>query len=189
MQNLLEMTRLEAGAVQVHTEWQPLEEVVGAALTRLEAQMLGRPLTIQLPAELPLVPLDSVLIEQVLLNLLDNALKYTPPGSPLALTAWATAEAVTVEVADRGPGLPPGEEQRIFEKFYRVRGSAQPSGTGLGLTICRGLVEAHGGQMWAANRPGGGTVVRFTLPLTGTPPSVVPEEATSEDHLPAARER
>ena len=189
VQNLLEMTRLEAGAVQVHTEWQPLEEVVGAALTRLEAQMLGRPLTIQLPADLPLVPLDSVLIEQVLLNLLDNALKYTPPGSPLALTAWATAEAVTVEVADRGPGLPPGEEQRIFEKFYRVQGSAQPSGTGLGLTICRGLVEAHGGQMWAANRPGGGTVVRFTLPLTGTPPSVVPEEATSEDHLPAPSER
>ena len=189
VQNLLEMTRLEAGAVQVHKEWQPLEEVVGAALTRLAAQMLDRPLTIHLPADLPLVPLDSVLIEQVLLNLLDNALKYTSPGSPLALTAWATAEAVIVEMADRGPGLPPGDEQRIFEKFYRVPGPAQPSGTGLGLTICRGLVEAHGGQMWAANRPGGGTVVRFTLPLTGTPPAVVPEDATSEAHLPASHQR
>ena len=145
--------------------------------------MGDRPLTIQLPADLPLVPLDSVLIEQVLLNLLENALKYTPPGSPLTLTAWATAEAVTVEVADQGPGLPPGEESRIFEKFYRVPGPVQASGAGLGLTICRGLVEAHGGQMWAANRPGGGLVVRFTLPLTGTPPAVALDEGLTEDHL------
>jgi two-component system sensor histidine kinase KdpD len=130
-----------------------------------------------------------VLIEQVLLNLLDNAIKYTPPGSPIALTAWATEEAVTVEVADRGPGLPPGEEQRIFDKFYRVQRPAQPSGTGLGLTICRGLVEAHGGQMWAANRPGGGTVVCFTLPLTGTPPAVAPEEVMTGDHLSPASDR
>ena len=177
--NLLDMTRLEAGAVQVHKEWQPLEEVVGAALTRLEAQLHDRPLTTHLPAGLLLVPLDSVLIEQVLLNLLDNAIKYTPPGSPIALAAWATEDAVTVEVADRGPGLPPGEEQRIFDKFYRVQRTAMPSGTGLGLTICRGMVEAHGGHMWAENRPSGGTVVRFTLPLTGTPPYVAPEGATA----------
>jgi two-component system sensor histidine kinase KdpD len=184
--NLLDMTRLEAGAMQVHKEWQPLEEVVGAALTRLEAQLRDHPLTTHLPADLPLVPLDSVLIEQVLINLLDNTLKYTPPGSPITLTAWATADAVTVEVADQGPGLPPGEEQRIFDKFYRVQRPAQPSGTGLGLTISRGLVEVHGGQMWAENRPGGGLVVRFTLPLTGTPPSVAPEEDMAADHLPAS---
>ena len=187
--NLLDMTRLEAGAIQVHKEWQPLEEVVGAALTRLEAQLHDRPLTTHFPADLLLVPLDSVLIEQVLLNLLDNAVKYTPPGSPIALTAWATEDAVTVEVADRGPGLPPGEEQRIFDKFYRVPRPPMPSGTGLGLTICRGMVEAHGGQMWAENRPGGGTVVRFTLPLTGTPPSVAPEEETTGDHLSTSSER
>jgi two-component system, OmpR family, sensor histidine kinase KdpD len=184
--NLLDMTRLEAGAIQVHKEWQPLEEVVGAALTRLEAQLHDHPLTTHLPADLSLVPLDSVLIEQVLINVLDNAIKYTPPGSPLSLTAWATADAITVEVADRGPGLPPGEEQRIFDKFYRVQRPAMPSGTGLGLTISRGLVEAHGGQMWAENLPGGGTVVRFTLPLTGTPPSMTPEEAMTGDHLPAS---
>jgi two-component system sensor histidine kinase KdpD len=184
--NLLDMTRLEAGALQVHKEWQPLEEVIGAALTRLEVPLRDRPLTTHLPADLPLVPLDSVLIEQVLVNLLDNALKYTPPGSPLSLTAWATADAVTVEVADRGPGLPPGEEQHIFDKFYRVPRLTQPGGSGLGLTISRGLVEAHGGRMWADNRPGGGLAVRFTLPLTGTPPAVVPEEDMTADHLPAS---
>ena len=180
--NLLEMTRLEAGAVQVHKEWQPLEEVVGAALTRLEEQLHDRPLTTHLPADLPLVPLDSVLIEQVLINLLDNAMRYTPPGSPIALMAWATVDTVTVEVADRGPGLPPGEEQRIFDKFYRVKRADMPSGTGLGLTICRGIIEAHGGRIWAENRPRGGTVVRFTLPLAGTPPYVAPEDDTTGDH-------
>jgi two-component system sensor histidine kinase KdpD len=176
------MTRLESGAIQVHKEWQPLEEVVGAALTRLEAQLGDRPLTTHLPADLPLVPLDSVLIEQVLINVLDNAVKYTPSGSPITLSAWAAEGAVTVEVADQGPGLAPGEEQSIFEKFYRVPRAALPSGAGLGLTICRGIVAAHGGRMWAENRPGGGAAVRFTLPLTGTPPQMPPEDDTTADH-------
>jgi two-component system sensor histidine kinase KdpD len=187
--NLLEMTRIESGAIQVHKEWQPLEEVVGAALTRLEAQLGDRPLTTHLPADLPLVPLDSVLIEQVLMNVLDNAVKYTPPGSPITLSAWATEGAVTVEVADQGPGLPPGEEQHIFEKFYRVPRAALPSGAGLGLTICRGIVAAHGGRMWAENRPGGGAAVRFTLPLTGTPPHMPPEDDTTADHQPVSSGR
>jgi two-component system, OmpR family, sensor histidine kinase KdpD len=187
--NLLEMTRLESGGVQVQKEWQPLEEVVGAALTRLEAQLHEHPLTTHLPADLPLVPLDSVLIEQVLINLLDNAVKYTPPGSPIALSAWATEDAVMVEVADQGPGLPPGEEQRIFDKFYRTPRAAMPSGSGLGLTIGRGMVEAHGGRMWAENRPGGGTAVRFTLPLTGTPPHMAPEGAMTGDAQPLSNGR
>src|SRR5262249_15014202 len=179
--NLLDMTRLEAGTIQVHKEWQPLEEVVGAALIRLDAQLHSRPVTTQLPADLPLVPLDSVLIEQVLINLLDNAVKYTAPGSPIALAACATEDAVTIEVADRGPGLPPGEEHRIFDKFYRVPRTAIPSGTGLGLTICRGMVVAHGGRMWAENRPGGGPGVRLSPPLTGTPPHMTPESVTTGD--------
>ncbi len=170
--NLLAMTRLESGAIQVHKEWQPLEEVVGAALTRLDASLRNRPLTTHLPADLPLVPLDSVLIEQVLINVLDNALKYTPPGSPLSLAAWTTDGAVTVEVADQGPGLPPGEEQRVFDKFYRVQWPGTSSGAGLGLTICRGIIAAHGGHIWAENRSGGGTALRFTLPLAGTPLAV-----------------
>jgi two-component system, OmpR family, sensor histidine kinase KdpD len=172
LRNLLDMTRLEAGAVQVQKEWQPLEEVVGAALTRLDAQLQDRPIATRLPPDLPLVPLDSVLIEQVLVNLLENALKYTPAGSPIDITARAAPKMVTVEVADRGPGLADGDEQRIFDKFYRAARADAPGGVGLGLTICRAIVEAHGGRIWAENRPDGGVVFRFTLPVEGTPPDV-----------------
>jgi two-component system sensor histidine kinase KdpD len=168
--NLLDMTKLESGAVQVQKEWQPLEEVVGAALTHLDERLRGHPLTTHVPSDLPPVPLDGVLIEQVLINLLDNASKYTPPGSPIDLAASAAPDAVTIAVGDRGPGLPPGDEQRIFDKFYRVQQAGAPGGVGLGLPICRGIVTAHGGRIWAENRPGGGTLVRFTLPLDGTPP-------------------
>jgi two-component system, OmpR family, sensor histidine kinase KdpD len=179
--NLLEMTRLESGAAQVHKEWQPLEEVIGVALTRLEAHLHDHPLAVHLPADLSLVPLDSVLIEQVLINLLDNAIKYTPSGIPITLSAWPTDGAVMVEIADRGPGLPPGDEQRIFEKFYRRSHAGERSGAGLGLTICRAIVEAHGGRIWAENRPDGGAALRFTLPMQGAPPSVATEMERLDD--------
>jgi two-component system, OmpR family, sensor histidine kinase KdpD len=120
-----------------------------------------------LPADLPLVPLDGVLIEQVLINLLENALKHTPSDSPIDIAAWSADGAVVVEVADRGPGLSPGDEQRVFEKFYHTQQPGRVTGVGLGLTICRGLVEAHGGRVWAENRPEGGARFRFTLPLGG----------------------
>jgi two-component system sensor histidine kinase KdpD len=174
--NLLDMTKLEAGAVQVRKEWQPLEEVVGAALNRLDTPLQGRQVTTRLSPDLPLVPLDSVLIQQVLINVLENALKYTPADSPIDIAAWASPNAVTVEVADRGPGLADGDALRIFDKFYRVARAGAPSGIGLGLAICRGMVEAHGGRIWAENRPGGGIAFRFTLPLDGTPPQL-PVEA------------
>ncbi len=169
--NLLEMTRLESGTLQVRKEWYPLEEVVGAALSRLAKLLRDRPLTTSLPADLPLVPIDDVLLEQALINLLDNAIKHTPDDSPLEITAWAEQGAVTVELADRGPGLPPGDEERVFDKFYR--GPERTSrGAGLGLAICRGIIEAHGGRIWAENRLGGGVAFRFTIPLTGTPPEL-----------------
>jgi two-component system sensor histidine kinase KdpD len=169
--NLLQMTRLESGNVRVEKEWQLLEEVVGTTLLRLEKMLVDHPLKPGLPADLPLVLIDSVLIEQVLVNLLENAVKYTPPGSPIDLSAWAENREVVVEVADRGPGLPPGEEERIFDKFYRVH-PEDPGSIGLGLTICKAIVEAHGGRIWAANRAGGGAVFRFTLPFEGEPPQL-----------------
>jgi two-component system, OmpR family, sensor histidine kinase KdpD len=185
--NLLDMTRIESGAIQVQKEWQPLEEVVGAALTRLDTQLNDHPLTTALPADLPLVPLDSVLIEQVLVNLLENAIKYTPAGSPIAIVATATRDAITIEIADRGPGLPLGDEQRVFEKFYRAPLTKDRNGVGLGLTICRAIIAAHKGRIQAENRPGGGAVFRFTLPLEGTPPQIAPEVCTvSNWPLPAS---
>jgi two-component system sensor histidine kinase KdpD len=177
--NLLYMTRLEAGALQVHKEWLPLDEVVGAALVRLEDRLGGRTIKTQLSPDLSLVPLDGVLIEQVLMNLLDNALKYAPMNTPIELSARASDGEVTIEVADRGAGVPPGDEQRIFDKFYRAAPS-ETRGVGLGLTICRGIVEAHGGRIWAENRPDGGARFRFTLPVQGEPPKAVTEPAQSQ---------
>ncbi len=174
--NLLEMTRLESGTIQVHKEWQPLEEVVGAAVGRLDRQLVDRPLRIDLAPDLSLVPLDAVLIEQVLINLLDNALRYTPAGSPLDLSARRDGGGVSVELADRGAGLPPGEEERVFEKFYRVAGAGGTGGAGLGLAICRGMIAAHGGRIEAVSRPSGGTIFRFYLPIDGKPPALEQEE-------------
>jgi len=163
--NLLEMTRLEAGTLKVTKELQPLEEALGAAMNRLEKILSERKVETKFPIDLPLVPADAVLLEQVFFNLVENAAKYTPLNSPIEVSAKAQSDAVLVEIADRGPGLGEGEEERIFDKFYR--GAARPAaaGTGLGLSICKGIVRAHGGKIWAENRPGGGTIFRFTLPL------------------------
>jgi two-component system sensor histidine kinase KdpD len=170
VQNLLEMTRLEAGALVPHTAWHSVEEVVGAALGRFGKSLAARPVATRIPAELPLVPMDDVLIEQVLINLIDNAIKYTPPATPIEVSAEETAGAVMVEVADRGPGLPPGEERLIFEKFHRTDPAPSARGAGLGLAICQGIIQAHGGSIWAENRAGGGVALRFTLPLKDLPP-------------------
>jgi two-component system sensor histidine kinase KdpD len=178
--NLLDMIRVESGALQVQKEWQPLEEPVGVALIRLDDRLRDHPVTVTLPPDLPLVPLDTVLIEQVFINLLENAVKYTPAGTPIEISAVVTDGVVRVDVADRGPGLPPGEEARIFEKFHRVPSAAVAGGIGLGLTICRGIVTAHGGRIWAENRADGGAVFRFTLPLAGSPPAPVPAELAAE---------
>jgi two-component system sensor histidine kinase KdpD len=166
------MTRLEAGALVPHTAWHSIEEVVGAAFGRFGKALADRPVTTRIPADLPLVPMDDVLIEQVLINLVDNALKYTPPGSPIEVSAEDADGAVVVEVADRGPGLPPGEERLIFEKFQRSERSPSIRGAGLGLAICDGIVRAHGGRIWAESRPGGGVSIRFVLPIKDVPPEI-----------------
>lgn len=172
--NLLDITRLESGAIDLQTEWVPLEEVVGAALNRRELGPESGRVRIHLPEDLPVVALDPVLMEQVLVNLVDNALKYSPPGSPVDIKAWAAGKSLTFSVADRGPGLAPGEEERIFEKLFRGGASAARPGAGLGLAICKGIVAAHGGRIQAVNHPQGGAQFLVSLPL-GTPPSL-PEE-------------
>ena len=178
--NLLDMIRVESGALQVQKDWQPLEEPVGVALIRLGERLREHPVQVSLPSDLPLVPMDGVLIEQVFINLLENAVKYTPAGTPIEISASRVDGVVRVDVADHGPGVPPGEERRIFDKFYRVAVERPASGVGLGLTICRGIVTAHGGRIWAENRPGGGAVFRFTLPLGDAPPPSVPGEPGGE---------
>lgn len=181
--NLLDMTRLESGTVEVHKEWQSLEEVVGAALARLESLLGKRHVSTRLDRNLSLVPLDGVLIEQVFVNLLENAVKYTPLESPIEVGAWSSEDSVTVEVADQGPGIPTEDETRIFDKFYRGRHRRSGLGVGLGLAICQAIVAAHGGRIWVEARAGGGASFRFTLPLEGQPPVIqeeLPERALDE---------
>jgi two-component system sensor histidine kinase KdpD len=176
VQNLLEMTRLESGALQLKQELHPPEEVIGAALSRLAKRLAQRRVTTRVPPDLPLVPMDDVLIEQVLVNLLDNAVKYTPAASPIDIIATATDRNLTIEIADRGPGLPAGEEEKVFEKFYRGEPEGA-RGAGLGLAICRGIVRAHGGRIWAQNLPGHGVAFLFTLPLGETAGVTMPADA------------
>jgi two-component system sensor histidine kinase KdpD len=181
VRNLLDMTQLEAGMLQVKREWVPLEEILGSTLTRLEGQLAGRSIELQLPLDLPMLSVDPVLFEQVFVNLLENARKYTPAEAPIQISARATDDATVIELADHGPGLPAGSEARVFEKFFRVKGTGLP-GAGLGLAICRGIVEAHGGTITVQNRPGSGALFRIVLPHTGQPPSVPRDlEAASAD--------
>jgi len=168
--NLLDITRLESGAITIRKEWQPVEEVIGVALARLDSQLRDRPIHIELPADGALAPFDGLLIEQVLINLLENAIKYTPPDSTIDIVGRSDDNMLTLSIADRGPGLPPGDTEQIFDKFYRAESTQ--GGVGLGLTICRAIIVAHGGRIWAANRPGGGASFTFTLPLDGKPPQV-----------------
>jgi two-component system sensor histidine kinase KdpD len=173
------MSRLQSGQAMFHKEWHVLEEVIGCALAQLDAQLRDHPVSIDLPTDLPLVRIDALLLERVVINLLENSMKYTPPGTRLEISGRVDDQELLVSVADRGPGLPPGEEERIFEKFYQVApGSAR--GAGLGLTICRSIIEAHGGRIWAASRPEGGAVFSFTIPLGEGAPLLVknlPENA------------
>jgi two-component system, OmpR family, sensor histidine kinase KdpD len=170
--DLLDMTRLEAGAVRPNREWHSVEEVVGAALARLDDAVGPHSVELRLPPDPPLVPLDDVLVEQALFNLLENAVKYAPPGTPIALTVTLEPGWLRLEVADRGPGLAPEEAERVFTKFYRGAQAGGRRGAGLGLTICRAIAEAHGGRVSAAPRGGGGAVFTLELPVEGEPPRV-----------------
>jgi two-component system sensor histidine kinase KdpD len=169
--NLLDMTRLQSGAVEPRREWVPLVEVIGGALTRVEERLAGRRVRTDLAEDLPLVSLDPVLVEQLFINLLENAAKYTPSSAELEIRAAREGGMLVVDVADRGPGIPPGDEERIFERFHRGA-HAGVGGAGLGLPIARAIAEAHGGRLVASNRPGGGALFRLTLPLRADFPQV-----------------
>ncbi len=176
VENLLHMTRLSSGKVQINRQWQPVEEVIGSALHRLEHLLTGREVKVQIEGELPLVHGDDILLETILVNLIDNALKYSPSHSTIEVKSELTPCGIAMEVADRGCGILPGDEEKIFEKFNRGSGkNTDRRGTGLGLAICDAIVRAHKGTITANNRDGGGTIVRFTIPHETTPPQIAPE--------------
>jgi two-component system sensor histidine kinase KdpD len=179
--NLLDMARIQSGEVKFNLQWQPFEEVVGSAL-RASRSFLGRhEAQTRLAHDLPFIHIDAVLIERVLCNLLENATKYTPAGSRIVIAAEVSGQFLEVAVMDNGPGLPLGKEEVIFEKFTRGERESATPGVGLGLAICRAIVEAHGGAIRAAQAPGGGASIVFTLPL-GTPPAM-PEMDESITHI------
>src|SRR5687768_14382284 len=164
---VLQMTRLESGSIRLERDWGSLGEIAGSVLRRLREPLASHMVMVDLPDDLPLVRMDAGLVEQVLANLLENAARHTPPRTLIRLRAQASAGEMVVSVEDFGPGLPEGDLERIFKKFHR--------GAGLGLAICRAIVELHKGRIWAERLPGVGTAFRFTLPLE-TPPAL-PAEA------------
>ena len=164
--NLLDITRLEAGVLKIKREPYDVQDLLGSCLASLEPRLKERRVKIDLPPNLPLVPMDSVLMAQVLINLLDNALKYSPPDGIIEIAARTRENWLEVEVADQGPGIPKEYLMQVFNKFFRLSRHEEFSGTGLGLAISKGIIEAHGGEIWAENRPGGGSKIIFTLPLT-----------------------
>jgi K+-sensing histidine kinase KdpD len=166
--NLLEMTRLDAGR-KLTRDWYPLEEIVGSALTRLERSLRDRSIVTDIPEEFPLLWVDEVLLEQVFINILENAIKYTPPGTPIRISATTDDERIEVAVEDSGPGFTHGDETHVFEKFFRGKVEGV-RGVGLGLAICKAIIDRHDGTITARNVTNGGAVIRFTLPRVGTPP-------------------
>lgn len=176
LENILQMSKLDAGAAPPRQQWHVLEELVGSALNRASRELIGRRVTVQLPEDLPLLHVDGLLMEQVLVNLLENAARHTPAGTEVTVRAAMDGRRMQIVVSDNGPGLPAGAEGRIFEKFYRAAPTADGGrGSGLGLAICRGIVTAHGGSITAANRPGGGAEFLIRLPAPEESPQVVVE--------------
>ncbi len=166
---VLQMTRLETGAIEVQRDWESLGDIAGAVLRRLADRLATHRVVVDLPEDLPLVRVDATLVEQVLANLLENAVRHTPAGTVVQLRAKLTDHEVVVSVEDVGPGLPEAEIERVFAKFHRAVAEGATPGLGLGLSICRAIVGLHGGRTWAERVPGGGLAFRFSLPLEPMP--------------------
>jgi len=163
--NLLNMSRIEAGALKPERSWNSLADIVSGAVDRMRLQTEKHHLELDVSADLPLVPVDYFQIEQVFSNLISNSTKYSPEGSKISIHAWRTEEEmIQVRIINQGPHVAEGHLERIFDKFYRVTAADRITGAGLGLSICKGIVEAHGGRIWAENLAGG-FAFNFTLPL------------------------
>jgi two-component system sensor histidine kinase KdpD len=188
VENLLDMARFQAGEIELNRDWHVLEELIGVALARLRRELGERTIDVRIPADFPLVWVSEQLIEQVFINLLDNAARYTSKDSRLEIRAQQSAEAIEIFFADNGSGLPSGAESKVFDKFFRgnTRVADGQRGIGLGLTICRSIVEAHGGKMRAGNRTGGGAEFVITLPCPQGSPQFTLEEPPLDVELPRA---
>jgi two-component system sensor histidine kinase KdpD len=180
--NLLDMSRIEAGQLVPNRAWHPIEDLIEGALRRSARSLEGRPIDLQLVDGLPPVHVDAVEMQQVLVNLLDNAVKYSAPASPIRLTVRPTDGALWISVTNQGEGVPAEEIDRVFDRFHRVRSKRDRSvrGSGLGLALCRGIVAAHGGRIWMESKPGDLTTVTFSIPTTQAVPELL--------NLPAAGE-
>jgi len=166
---VLQMTRLEAGAIEIERDWGSLGEIAGAVLRRLADHAASHRVVVDLAGDLPLLRVDAALIDQVLANLLENALRHTPPGTVVQLRARRTGGEVVVSVEDFGPGLPDAAIARLFDKFHHANAEGATAGMGLGLSICQAIVRLHGGRLWAERISGGGLAFRFTLPVEPEP--------------------
>ncbi|MBI2853554.1 MAG: DUF4118 domain-containing protein [Chloroflexi bacterium] len=163
--NLLSMSRIEAGATKILRQDSDVRDLIDSALEQLTRESSDRPINLSIPDEMPLINVDFGLIVQTLVNIMDNAFRYSPPGSPIDVNVKQIGGEVHIEVADRGIGIPQEDMARVFDKFYRAHNTNSVAGTGLGLSICKGIVEAHGGSVTAQNRPGGGSTLKIMLPV------------------------
>jgi two-component system sensor histidine kinase KdpD len=181
--NLLDMARLESGILKPNREWCDISDIVGVALKEVRDMLPEERLSIEIPAEIPLIRVDFSLIEQVLINLFENATKYSPPASKISMTVSIAQNEIRVEIGDCGSPIPPDDRLRIFDKFYRLQSSKHMTGTGLGLSICKGIIEAHGGRIWVEPAPLTKTGNRFifALPLEGDQPKSTPIEQEGND--------
>ncbi len=162
--NLLDMSRLESGPMKLKRDLYDLSEVVGVARTQLRKPLANRQIIVHLSEDLPMIPIDLPLFAQVFVNLLDNAAKYSPPDTPIEISAVQNGDCIEISICDQGVGIPEGDLARVFDKFYRAPTASGQSGSGLGLSICQGIVEAHGGKIWAERRPEAGTCFLIHLP-------------------------
>jgi two-component system sensor histidine kinase KdpD len=173
VENLLDLTRLESGVTTPKKEWHVLEEIVGSSLNRLKGDLEARRVDVDLPEDLPLLHVDELLLEQVFVNLLENAARYTPPGSAIRIAARTNDHMIEICIADEGPGLPPDSGNRIFEKFVRGVRSDAGRGAGLGLAICHAIIHAHGGTIDARNLESGGAEFVVSIPDDKASPRIV----------------